>query len=272
MLSWRLEVKAPVASRSSALWKVLLSVAGLSWTQQVNQLGIENPLTLYNKQLVLSEIIIFLIPDCWPQHWFSRLLSLLIILPSKPNSLHSNMNSRWQECNTIPHSITQTMNLTMATITLQFPNHNSWTCPTLAMLPPLSTSMAYHARCLSHWVSNSELISLLLPHHSPSLKSFLCLWALLSPTTGSSSTVGEQGQVTNRTPHSPVFGVPRYGLHLPAFACDKWMVFTQTGSYITGIHRCYRWCLNALPQASLTGPTWCTRYSQNCLIAWYLTA
>ena len=63
----RLVVQGTSCSKSSALWKVLLGVAGLSWTQQVNQLGIENLLTLYKRQLVSSEIILFLIANCWSQ-------------------------------------------------------------------------------------------------------------------------------------------------------------------------------------------------------------
>ena len=59
----RLVVQGTSCSKSSALWKVSLSVTGLSQAQQVNQLGIENLLTLYKK--AVSLIRNHLISDSW---------------------------------------------------------------------------------------------------------------------------------------------------------------------------------------------------------------
>ena len=78
----RLVVQGTSCSKSSTLWKVSLSAAGLSRTQQVNQLGIENPLTLYKRQLVSSEIILFLIADCWSRQ---RVIPFILFILIRPN-------------------------------------------------------------------------------------------------------------------------------------------------------------------------------------------
>ena len=72
----RLVVQGTSCSKSSALWKVLLSAASLSWTQQVNQLGIENLLMLYKK--VVGLIGNYLISDSW---------LLISTLPFEPRSV-----------------------------------------------------------------------------------------------------------------------------------------------------------------------------------------